>query len=473
MAGHFVGTRFSGRYLAEAWIGGGGTSEVYRAKDEQTGEPIALKVIEGFLADTSSVKDRFTREVAVLRRMASPRIVRVRDAGIEDGRMFLALDLLSGETLAKKLQREKTLSQAETFAIALQVLEGLEIAHEAQVVHRDLKPDNIMLDGEHTVAAPSVSILDFGFAKLTQSEASTLPLALTKVGMAIGTPYYMAPEQARGAADVAHTADLYSLGVVMFECLAGRPPHVGANAEEIMVAHNAASAPDIRQFVPNASPELAHFLRKALKRSPVERFRSAAHMRARLMLLRDEGAARNRRWLLPVLSFAALAVGVLCVFLAISLLSGCKTKAADGQAVATARGIASGNGAPAATAPSTLAARPIRYLSVPKSYDANKLSPLVIVLHGFGSDGPSHARMFDFGFLTDQERIIIPTAYRTDYLGALKAFSHNGHTDPLIRMLDVAQSYTHRIDWSSIESARADLAATNAFAEGSDAKLKL
>lgn len=400
MAGKLVGTRFSGRYLAEEWIGGGGTSEVYRAKDEETGEAVALKVIEGFLADTNAVKDRFTREVAVLRRLASPHIVRVRDAGIEEGRMFLALDLLTGETLATKLRREQKLSLEETLAIIDEVLRGLTVAHEAQVVHRDLKPDNIMLEEAHRSSAASVSILDFGFAKLAQADATTLPLALTKVGTAVGTPYYMAPEQARGDTDVSHAADLYSLGVVMFECLAGRPPHVGANAEEIMVAHNAEAAPDIRTFEPNTPPEVAHFLRKALKRKPEERFRTAKHMRERLALLRE--AAPRKKWVIPVLSLAAMALGILVMLVAISLFSGCKSKsppAAGTQVTPQAQ--------TAAAPPNTLAARPVRYASIPKSYDSKLPSPLLLILHGFGSDGPSHARMFDFGAYVEQERMII------------------------------------------------------------------
>lgn len=410
LAGDFVGTRFSDRYLIEARIGGGGTSEVYGATDEQTGERIAVKVIEGLLADSSEVKDRFTREVAVLRRMASPHIVRVRDAGIEGGRMFLVLDLLTGETLAKKLGREKKLSLEETLSIAEQVLSGLEVAHDAQIVHRDLKPDNIMLEASgpgragSAADASSVSILDFGFAKLTQAETTTLPLALTRMGTAVGTPYYMAPEQARGEANVSCLADLYSLGVVMFECLAGRPPHVGATASDIMMAHNARSAPDIRVFSPDLAPEVAHFLRKALARNPKERFRSATHMRERLLLLREGSSRSRRRWSVPVLSIVALGFGVLLMLALIALLSGCKSRTASGESAQAPRASASTNEPPG---PALLASRPLRYLNVPKTYDPSVPSPLVIVLHGFGSDGPSHAPMFDFGSRVEQERIIV------------------------------------------------------------------
>lgn len=403
MAGDFVGVRFSGRYRATQLIGGGGTSEVYHAIDEASGDDVALKVIGGRLADSNQVKDRFTREVAVLRRLDSPHIVKLRDAGIDEGRVFLVLDLIEGETLAKKLQREKKLSLEETLDIAEDVLEGLSVASAAEVVHRDLKPGNIILTRSESRAssrAAMARILDFGFAKLTQTaaETTTLPLALTKLGMAVGTPYYMSPEQARGDMDVSYAADLYSLGVVMFECLAGRPPHLGKDENEIMIAHTSRVAPDVRKYAPELPPEVAHFLKKALARDPKERFRSAEHMRSRLALLRS--STGTKRWLVPV-AVCALAFGVVMTAVAISLLSGCKEKRPG-----VAPTIGSASSVPAESN-AAREARPLRLLKVPASYDANKPSPLVIVLHGFGSDGPSHASMFDFGGLADRERIIV------------------------------------------------------------------
>jgi serine/threonine-protein kinase len=187
------------------------------------------------------------------------------------------MELLEGEDLGARLHREPRMKTEVALHVAAQVLVALGTAHEAGVVHRDLKPDNVFLtkrDGD----AAFTKLLDFGMSKLTPREGQTLALALTKKGMAVGTPFYMAPEQARALDDVDGRADLWSVGAILFECLAGRPPFIGPVQEQVLIAICTTDAPDVRALQPSVPSKVAKLIARALARDRAQRFLSAWEM---------------------------------------------------------------------------------------------------------------------------------------------------------------------------------------------------
>jgi len=211
-AGDVVGDRFRIERLA----GSGGMGSVYRAEDLATGAHAAVKVTG---RQTAAVRDRFRREAAVLAELSHPCIVRYVAHGLTpQGLPFLAMDWLEGEDLCERLARER-LDAAESLAVLRRACEGLAVAHARGVVHRDIKPSNLFLVGGQPAEA---KIIDFGVARV---EAAAM--ALTRPGMSLGTVGYMAPEQAREAADVDARADVFALGCVLYECLTGRPAFGG------------------------------------------------------------------------------------------------------------------------------------------------------------------------------------------------------------------------------------------------------
>jgi serine/threonine-protein kinase len=218
----------------------------------------------------------------------SDHIPGVLDAGThDDGRPFLVMDLLRGEDLGARLHREGRMAPLQACAIVAQILRGLVHAHAAGVVHRDLKPDNVFL-----VQRPEgllVKILDFGVSKFQPLARTTLPLALTARGVVLGTPFYIAPEQARSEEDVDARADLYSVGAILFECIAGRPPHVGETYEQVILSACTTDAPDLRTIDKSVSAPVARFVAKALARDRAERHQSAREMLGALMEIAPDG----------------------------------------------------------------------------------------------------------------------------------------------------------------------------------------
>jgi serine/threonine-protein kinase len=191
------------------------------------------------------------------------------------------MELLRGEDLGQRLRRVNKLELAEALRITAQVLRGLADAHEAGIVHRDLKPDNVFL-----VEKPGdsfVKIVDFGVSKIERLGSGTAPLALTGKGTILGTPFYMSPEQAQAVEDIDARTDLYSVGAMLFECLAGRPPHVGETYEQIIVSICMTDAPDLRVIDKSLPAAVARFVAKALARNRSARFGSARQMLVALM----------------------------------------------------------------------------------------------------------------------------------------------------------------------------------------------
>jgi serine/threonine-protein kinase len=267
-----VGSVVAGKYRIDRVLGRGGMGAVFSATNATIGKRVALKFLTREAARDKSATQRFQREAEAAGVIESEHIVHVFDSGMtEDGLPFLVMELLAGEDLRTRLQREGMLLIPQAVEIATQVLRGLVRAHSAGIVHRDLKPDNIFLcrrDDGSLLA----KIVDFGISKLSHGRAAK---TLTRRGTVLGTAYYMAPEQAQAAEGVDHRADLYGVGTLLYEMLAGRPPHMAPTHEAVLVAICTKDAPDVRTLRPDTPAGLARVLERALARDRDARIASA------------------------------------------------------------------------------------------------------------------------------------------------------------------------------------------------------
>jgi eukaryotic-like serine/threonine-protein kinase len=321
-----------GNYKIVEKIGEGGMGAVYRAEHSLIGRGVAVKVLLPELSKHEEVLTRFFNEARASSLIHHPGIVEVFDYGHhESGSAYLVMELLTGESLAARLRRERKLRSDVIFPLLRQIAGALGAAHAQDIVHRDLKPDNIFL-----VADPDVpgglraKILDFGIAKLAAS-ASGLR---TKTGAVMGTPPYMAPEQTRGAGKVDARADIYAVGCILFEMAAGRPPFAAKTHHEMMALHQSAAPPKLRAIDPSISPVLEALVARALAKHPADRQQSMAELAADLdrpqsgATLAVDDATRSERpppkkkarkrewgWLLPVL-FVGAAAAVAAFFAA-------------------------------------------------------------------------------------------------------------------------------------------------------------
>ncbi len=296
-----IGATLGGKYKLERLLGAGGMGGVYAGRPVAGGAEVAIKVLS--VVDPSSrerIAARFAREARAISALSCPNIVTVLDAGSanvvppvpgDNGtRPYLVMELLEGEDLGQRLRRDGNLPIDQALHVVAQVLVALGSAHEAGVVHRDLKPDNIFLSKKEDDAL-FTKLLDFGMSKLTPREGHTLALALTKKGMAVGTPYYMAPEQARAVGDLDGRADLWAMGAILFECLTGRPPFVGPTQEQVLISICTTDAPDVRALRPEVPSPVAKLIARALKRDRAQRFVSAWEM---LSAITDLAPAERR-----------------------------------------------------------------------------------------------------------------------------------------------------------------------------------
>jgi eukaryotic-like serine/threonine-protein kinase len=267
-----VGSVVAGKYRIDRVLGRGGMGAVFSATNATIGKRVALKFLTREAARDKSATQRFQREAEAAGIIESEHIVHVFDSGsTEDGLPFLVMELLAGEDLRSRLQQGGMLPIRDAVDIATQVLRGLVRAHAAGIIHRDLKPDNIFLcrrDDGSTLA----KIVDFGISKLSHGRSAK---TLTRRGTVLGTAYYMAPEQAQAVEGVDQRADLYGAGTILFEMLAGRPPHVAPTHEAVLVAICTKDAPDIRTLRPETPAGLARVLERALARNRDERIASA------------------------------------------------------------------------------------------------------------------------------------------------------------------------------------------------------
>jgi serine/threonine-protein kinase len=257
-----------GRYEVVRELGRGGMAAVFLANDLKHGREVAVKVLHPELA-ASLGAERFEREIRLAAKLQHPHILGLHDSGVAGDLLYYVMPFVKGESLRDRIDREGMLPVDDAIAIALEVNDALGYAHSQGVIHRDIKPENILLAGGHALVA------DFGIARAVSPEGGAQKLTAT--GMSMGTPFYMSPEQSSGET-VGPTADLYSLGCVLYEMLAGEPPFTGKNAMQVMARHAMEQVPSIR-IVRNAVPEeIEEAIFAALGKVPADRPQTAAQL---------------------------------------------------------------------------------------------------------------------------------------------------------------------------------------------------
>lgn len=264
----------AGRFRIECEIGRGGMGTVYRATHLGLERPVAVKIIKQEFASDRDVADRFLREARTMAKLRHRHAAMIFDAGnLPDGRHFIIMEFVEGTTLSEALVRDVRFSPERAVKIAIQICDVLEEAHQLGIIHRDLKPSNIMLNER------GVCVLDFGVAKvLVTSAESTATHATTGSGQLVGTPRYMSPEQCLGQR-VGARSDLYSLGVVLYEMLAGRPPFIDPLPSAVLVKQATAPPPPLPQLRPDIPKHLALAVHTLLAKRPEDRPRTAAAAR--------------------------------------------------------------------------------------------------------------------------------------------------------------------------------------------------
>jgi serine/threonine protein kinase len=274
-----------GKYEILGKLGAGGMAAVYRARHLAFGEIRAIKVVNNRLADDEDFLRRFRNEAVVARRLQHANAVRVDDLDMtEDGRPFIVMEFVDGQNLREAVRSQGAFSLRRSVRIARQVASALAAAHELGIVHRDIKPDNILLAGAGD--AETAKVLDFGIAKMKESALGDSGALSTRTGMVVGTPQYISPEQAMGrrGSDLDGRADLYSLGVVLYEMVTGRLPFESDTAMGLILHHLQTPPPSPREVRPDLGipdPLIAILLR-ALQKEPGQRFHSATEMAAAL-----------------------------------------------------------------------------------------------------------------------------------------------------------------------------------------------
>jgi serine/threonine-protein kinase len=265
-----------GKYEIVRIVGKGGMGCVYEAVNTTIKKRVAIKCIDHQLLKNDEAYERFQREALAASSIESPHIVQIFDAGkTDDGVPYIVMELLRGSDLGLAITEVKRLELDDTLHVGIQILKGLHHAHTAGIVHRDLKPDNVFLV-EREDEPHFVKLLDFGVSKMRGGE---VPLqTLTRQGTVVGTPYYMSPEQAQAFPDIDGRTDLYSVGAILYECLTGRPPHVGKTYEQVIVSICMKDADDVRTHNPGVPAAIAKVIKKALNRERDERYQSAREM---------------------------------------------------------------------------------------------------------------------------------------------------------------------------------------------------
>jgi serine/threonine-protein kinase len=265
----------SGSYRIEREVGVGGMATVYLAHDLKHDRQVALKILRPELTAAMGT-DRFPREIHIIAQMQHPHILPLYDSGATEGFLFYVMPFVEGESLRAKLARVGPLPINEAVRLLHEITDALAYAHAHGIVHRDIKPDNVMLSGRHAV------VTDFGVAKAVRASAGD---KLTTVGIAVGTPQYMAPEQAMAEANIDHRVDLYALGIMGYEMLTGHPPFEASTAQAILSAHVLEQPKDVREWRANVPPILAEALLKCLAKNPADRWQSADELLAQLELV--------------------------------------------------------------------------------------------------------------------------------------------------------------------------------------------
>jgi len=269
------GTVIDERYRVLERVGSGGMADVYCAEDTRLGRTIAIKVLHERFSQDREFVERFRREASAAAGLQHPNIVGIYDRGDSDGAYYIAMEFVEGETLKDVIRREAPMDPGRTISIVKEILAATRFAHKRGVIHRDLKPQNVMIEADD-----HIKVADFGIARASGSD-------ITEVGAIMGTAQYLSPEQAHGQ-PVTAASDLYSIGVVMFEMLTGRAPFEAESPVAVALKHVNQPAPSPREFVPAVPPELEAIVLKALAKDPERRYPDAESM------MRDLEVAQSR-----------------------------------------------------------------------------------------------------------------------------------------------------------------------------------
>ena len=262
-----------GRYVVEHEIGAGGMATVYLAEDLKHHRKVAIKVLKEELSASVSAA-RFLREIEIEARLQHPNILPVLDSGEADGLLYYVMPYVEGQSLRQRLERERELPIGEAVRVLVEIVDALACAHQHGVVHRDMKPDNVMLSGRHALVA------DFGVARAV-SEATGRNFIST-TGVALGTPAYMSPEQAVADPNVDQRADIYAVGVMAYELIAGRPPFTGITPQQVLASHVTETPDPLSKHRPGISAALETTIMRCLEKRPADRWQSADELLAAL-----------------------------------------------------------------------------------------------------------------------------------------------------------------------------------------------
>jgi serine/threonine-protein kinase len=261
-----AGATFAGRYEIKGVLGMGGMGVVYRAWDKELGELVAIKTLRMDAAQSEpAALERFKQEIRLARKITHRNVVRTHDLGEVDGLYFITMEFVEGQSLKHLIQSRGPLPVAVVLTIGKQLCRALEVAHEQGVIHRDIKPQNLIVEPSGTL-----KVMDFGIARLAKRSEG-----MTQAGMAVGTPEYMAPEQLLGA-DVDFRADVYATGAVLFESVTGRPPFVADSPITLVAKQLEESPPSPRSLNAEVPEALAALILRALNKDAADRPQSAA-----------------------------------------------------------------------------------------------------------------------------------------------------------------------------------------------------
>jgi serine/threonine protein kinase len=270
------GRVLGGRYQLDECIGSGGMGTIYRARRLHIGDTVAVKILRPEVVDNAVSRERFHREARAAAMLHHPNAVVIHDFGEDaDGTTYIVMELLEGHSLRQVLQAQRTLEPDRAYEIIRQTCAAVEAAHRRGIVHRDIKPDNIVLVNSHDIT-DHIKILDFGIAKLRDKSSDKLGLekSLTNVGTVIGTPYYMSPEQCQGEPADARS-DIYSLGVVMYEMLTGVIPFNAKTPTGVAIKHVTEAPRPLSELRPSLAPAIERVVLRALEKDPAARQQSA------------------------------------------------------------------------------------------------------------------------------------------------------------------------------------------------------